>query len=743
MIDALTKGQAVARMYALGGAKSEPLGPGSKEKKSSFEALARFVFLDVTQTATKSAKVKAIASQIGIEVSPEWFSSGDTVTLLGINRLIQEAIDWRQLRFPVDQDILEHVESLPALPLLNPNPRKRVPTLSSEQSEVETLIAEAIVELSKYQMRPTGFEVSPPLDSVDEVNFEDGTWRERLLEQQSWLDLPESLQASTPERFDESLSRGLGLMPPAGVQTEILLPALAQRIEFAVTFANNFATRLEEEAEGSETIETATNAWLEEWRELLDEQAAESGGPINAIAGTWPIQEFVSYASESRLNLNPSYQRADVWPTGSSQLLIESVVRGIPLPSVILLQDEDDNGTSVLEVVDGKQRLTSVLRFVGAHPSAIKLVSEKEEQWGESNLLSIFQKDYLKFRSLWRKHEQESLSANKEKELYFPFKMRTGVKAFTGDLAAIEGKYFCEIINVKVEVPGERIAIGDLFRKQCNYRIPVIIYKSATGEQVHEVFTLYNKQGKHLNAEEIRNARYHRVPLMLALLALAGDAEDAHEVAPFLSADWDDLGSTREALEELGFQRAGYKRTKLLAWVASILFSSGERIVTKSTATQINELLEMVERNKPHPLNTLSVLTDAMKLLDAAVDVHASLGDELWADKFRNAQGKGKWQELQLVAVLTVFAAASVKFDKDSLIELVEERFAEVHAASAIWARPGKTQTKQQWMFVAEVVRELLIVLGLDAQELGELLKSKFSTTALLELVAIEKDDEQ
>ena len=44
-----------------------------------------------------------------------------------------------------------------------------------------------------------------------------------------------------------------------------------------------------------------------------------------------------------------------------------------------------------------------------------------------------------------------------------------------------------------------------------NYKFPVIIYKKVTSEQIHEVFSLYNKQGKHLNAEEIRNALYHHL----------------------------------------------------------------------------------------------------------------------------------------------------------------------------------------------------------------------------------------
>ena len=36
------------------------------------------------------------------------------------------------------------------------------------------------------------------------------------------------------------------------------------------------------------------------------------------------------------------------------------------------------------ETVDGKQRLTSILRFVGRHPRALDLVREKEQAWGHA-----------------------------------------------------------------------------------------------------------------------------------------------------------------------------------------------------------------------------------------------------------------------------------------------------------------------------------------------------------------------
>ena len=172
------------------------------------------------------------------------------------------------------------------------------------------------------------------------------------------------------------------------------------------------------------------------------------------MANTWPVSEFVGYAEDGELSLSPSYQRADVWPTTTAQQLIESILRGIPLPSVILLQRTHSQRV-MYETVDGKQRLTSILRFVGRHPRALDLVREKEETWGHAGLVQVFQTDYPQFKKLWRANESQTLTAGVAREYYFPFPLRTGdVKPLSG-LDHLKGRYFCEIRDKTIDVVGE------------------------------------------------------------------------------------------------------------------------------------------------------------------------------------------------------------------------------------------------------------------------------------------------
>lgn len=86
---ARSKAEAVARIYSLAGATPEPLGPGSKERKSVLVRLARALDLDVDLDATKPVLGSQIASSLGTTWDAECFSVGATITLVGLNRLLE------------------------------------------------------------------------------------------------------------------------------------------------------------------------------------------------------------------------------------------------------------------------------------------------------------------------------------------------------------------------------------------------------------------------------------------------------------------------------------------------------------------------------------------------------------------------------------------------------------------------------------------------------------------------------
>lgn len=733
---ATSKAEATARAYLLAEQDVEALGPGSKEKKSSLVALGRAIGLDLSQVAGKTTCGERIAHELDVVWDGACCSRGDTITLVGLNRLVDAAVDrlfiqQRHPRLLLGAVLVEAASAAQAMGKIS----RRGNNMQQVSSELEQTIAEHLATLSEPGPVPDGAAI--PTDTqyaVEEIRVADGSWRAVVERQQGWLHLPSTVVGETPDDFDRALDRVLPGAAPGNAAVG-LMDRLAARLERAVDLRERFLASLEGSAEGRATLGTASQEWFDGWEEVEDEEEVEVGGPIMARADVWSITDFVQKAEDGELNLSPSYQRADVWPTGDAQQLIESVLRGIPLPSIILLQEDGEQGSTV-EVIDGKQRLTSILRFLGRHPRAVELVRRKATEWGEPELLSLFQRDFPAFKKKWKAKESTRLSTQVERELYFPYPLRVKGSAVNAEIAAMDGKYYSEVRELLVDVVGRRQRVRSIFEQTSAYRVPVILYEEVSTEQIHEVFSLYNKQGKHLNAEEIRNARFHGLSLMRALLATAGDAEDIKAVAPFLVEDLEDLASTAVTLDspQYGFGRAGYKRTKLLSWVAAVLFADGS-VGSRSTAATVNALLKRVSENKGDALRDDAVVRQAMLLLDHGLDAHAAV-PQAWAATFKNPK-QGAWQELQLVATLVGLSAAHVSLG-EHLVDVLEERAFEVKTASQQrWRRPVKTQTLSQWQFIGGVVRELLDILGVEADDVDRRLRETYGASGLTSLVSL------
>jgi hypothetical protein len=67
-----------------------------------------------------------------------------------------------------------------------------------------------------------------------------------------------------------------------------------------------------------------------------------------------------------RIELDPAYQRRTVWLTRDRRLLLASLFNGIPIPAVIFHKRFDQKkGKPIFDVLDGKQRIETILHFIG------------------------------------------------------------------------------------------------------------------------------------------------------------------------------------------------------------------------------------------------------------------------------------------------------------------------------------------------------------------------------------------
>src|SRR5262245_50421762 len=80
----------------------------------------------------------------------------------------------------------------------------------------------------------------------------------------------------------------------------------------------------------------------------------------------YKIGDFVAWQKSGSLVLSPEFQRRSVWKVGTKSYLIDTIIRGLPIP-IIFIRDRRLDLTTfepVREVIDGQQRIRTVLSFV-------------------------------------------------------------------------------------------------------------------------------------------------------------------------------------------------------------------------------------------------------------------------------------------------------------------------------------------------------------------------------------------
>ena len=83
------------------------------------------------------------------------------------------------------------------------------------------------------------------------------------------------------------------------------------------------------------------------------------------------VRQLYDMISEDIIDVTPEYQRHFVWNQERQSQLIESILLGIPVPSLFMATNKD----STWEVIDGLQRLTTIVNFIG-NTDAIEKISE-------------------------------------------------------------------------------------------------------------------------------------------------------------------------------------------------------------------------------------------------------------------------------------------------------------------------------------------------------------------------------
>jgi hypothetical protein len=115
-VPARNKLEAVARISNLTQSGPETLGPGSKEHKSVVLNLARGMGLAASENETKQGLASRIVETAGRKWTPECESIGQTITLVGLNLILQTGFEYfdklRASQSPIEISLEEELKKI-------------------------------------------------------------------------------------------------------------------------------------------------------------------------------------------------------------------------------------------------------------------------------------------------------------------------------------------------------------------------------------------------------------------------------------------------------------------------------------------------------------------------------------------------------------------------------------------------------------------------------------------------------
>lgn len=96
---------------------------------------------------------------------------------------------------------------------------------------------------------------------------------------------------------------------------------------------------------------------------------------------TYTVNDFLEWHDRKQLVLSPKFQRRSVWKDVAKSFLIDSILRNKPLPKIFIRQLTDiKTRTTIREVVDGQQRLRTIIDYIN---DGFKVKKVHNKEYGE------------------------------------------------------------------------------------------------------------------------------------------------------------------------------------------------------------------------------------------------------------------------------------------------------------------------------------------------------------------------
>src|ERR1035437_442831 len=94
---------------------------------------------------------------------------------------------------------------------------------------------------------------------------------------------------------------------------------------------------------------------------MLADEITKAQRSVRTDAYQMSIGEIVSMYENDEIIIDPDFQRLFRWNDGQKSKFIESILLGIPIPSIFVFERENGKW----ELIDGLQRVSTLLEFMG------------------------------------------------------------------------------------------------------------------------------------------------------------------------------------------------------------------------------------------------------------------------------------------------------------------------------------------------------------------------------------------
>ncbi|MVT42864.1 DUF262 domain-containing protein [Chitinophaga oryziterrae] len=110
----------------------------------------------------------------------------------------------------------------------------------------------------------------------------------------------------------------------------------------------------------------------------------------------YSIADFVEWERNGLIELSPDFQRRSVWTDKAKSYLIDTILRGKPMPKIIITQ-KLEGGKNIRVVVDGQQRLRAILGYYNGDFKLSKAHNKELSKFSYQSLPNGLEKEFLKY----------------------------------------------------------------------------------------------------------------------------------------------------------------------------------------------------------------------------------------------------------------------------------------------------------------------------------------------------------